>query len=702
MDTNKTKPTEQQTMTVKWKFPEYRKAVVKKCVEGVIKQSGLPLARLNGLVQFLERFEAKVNAAAKNEVEYLKSLSEKVKEISSQLKTAESKPRPSNSTGSVEVCSAQEAGKSANTEWKEQVYQRVQRMNSAYFPTVNTIYQQMNRKLQQLESSPQEPNTVERMRFNMKLLEQILAILRVNKWQITTEFKENLDKAEKFIQSKFFSKNVSSHHQGQQRSADVQSRQQSGPSHSSISPLMILEMKPSPQALGSQNYHPMKDVSQQNKMCLQEKQAAKQYGGSQQSGPSHSSISPVKTLEMRPSPQALGTQNYHMMKDVSQQNKMCLQEKQVTIKYRNLQQDVNQLSIIKGAGNTVQQQTQGTQKATEAFSVSVNSQGISASPLIENCNNLKEISRKPTLTSDEPSAAMQYFLKVLTSISPEALSASLGEIREVVYLNDAIPSPELMHGPPEMVQQQMQPCLISQTGINLASDIEPCSQARYITCNDFVPTGRKRSCSMNSMTAFDTSSTCASSCDSNQLTDTEKPDLTLVTSKHPRIVEKCSLLEEIKEINNLLIDSEIVIGEKDSIQSAAGGAAEDGEGLVIKFLFNAVTFNQNLISHLSADKKSIIKPLWLLVPASYPFCPPVVLDKMPLEVSDGMEDLSTIAKSKLRQFLQCLNQPWSLGDIAMLWERCAREAILEYAKCIGGGTFSSIYGGWNMCQNYDA
>lgn len=182
----------------------------------------------------------------------------------------------------------------------------------------------------------------------MKLLEQILAILRVNKWQITTEFKENLDKAEKFIQSKFFSKNVSSHHQGQQRSADVQSRQQSGPSQSSISPLMILEMKPSPQALGSQNYHPMKDVSQQNKMCLQEKQAAKQYGGSQQSGPSHSSISPVKTLEMRPSPQALGTQNYHMMKDVSQQNKMCLQEKQVTIKYRNLQQDVNQLSIIKG------------------------------------------------------------------------------------------------------------------------------------------------------------------------------------------------------------------------------------------------------------------------------------------------------------------------------------------------------------------
>lgn len=67
--------------------------------------------------------------------------------------------------------------------------------------------------------------------------------------------------------------------------------------------------------------------------------------------------------------------------------------------------------------------------------------------------------------------------------------------------------------------------------------------------------------------------------------------------------ENCSLLEEIKEINNLLIDSEVVISEKDIIQSEAGGVAEHGEGLVIEFLFNAVTVNQDLVSHLSADKK---------------------------------------------------------------------------------------------------
>nr|KYP32685.1 hypothetical protein KK1_046564 [Cajanus cajan] len=161
--------------------------------------------------------------------------------------------------------------------------------------------------------------------------------------------------------------------------------------------------------------------------------------------------------------------------------------------------------------------------------------------------------------------------------------------------------------------------------------------------------------------------------------------------------ENCSLLQEIRDINNLLIDSEIVIGEKDSILSAAGGAAEHGEGLVIKFVFNAVTVNQNL--HLSSDKKSIIKPLWLLVPTSYPFSPPVILEMLS-EVSEGLGDLSTIAKSNLIYSLQHLNQPRTLMNIATSWERCAREAILEYAQARGGGTFSSIYGGWEMCEKY--
>ncbi|XP_020208186.2 mediator of RNA polymerase II transcription subunit 15a [Cajanus cajan] len=640
MDANKMKPTEQQRNleTTRWKTPEYRKQIVKDCMNLIIKKSQWKdESLLSGLFQHLERYEAKLNATAKTQVEYFNWLTGKIEAICSQLKTPESEPIISNSTGPGGISSAQEAGKSENIEWKEQVYEKVQRIKSTYLPKLTAVYQIMNKKLETLMSSPRAPNPfiLENTRTNKKNLECIFDLLRVSKSQITIEFKKKLDQAEKIILFNFPPKNVSSHHQGQPHSSDVQSRQQFGPSHPSISQMELLGAQTSSHALGTQNYHIMKDDSQQNKIRLQEQQAAKQYS--------------------------------------------------------NSQQDVNQLVIKKGPGNAVQQQTQQcAQKATE---VGVNTRGIPASNMRENYNNHEEFSHKPTINSDEPSAAMQSFLKVLTSISPEALKNSVGDIKELVYLNDQIPTSEFISGPPTMVQQ-LKPRLVPQ------SDIHSFSQARYMTCNDFAPVGRKRSHSMNEMTAFETSRICASSCDSfNQLTDAEKPDMTSVASKikKPEIVENCSLLQEIRDINNLLIDSEIVIGEKDSILSAAGGAAEHGEGLVIKFVFNAVTVNQNL--HLSSDKKSIIKPLWLLVPTSYPFSPPVILEMLS-EVSEGLGDLSTIAKSNLIYSLQHLNQPRTLMNIATSWERCAREAILEYAQARGGGTFSSIYGGWEMCEKY--
>jgi len=52
-----------------------------------------------------------------------------------------------------------------------------------------------------------------------------------------------------------------------------------------------------------------------------------------------------------------------------------------------------------------------------------------------------------------------------------------------------------------------------------------------------------------------------------------------------------------------LVDSEIVIAENDSFHKAPGVAAEDSEGLVIEFVFNAVSINENLVSHISSDKK---------------------------------------------------------------------------------------------------
>lgn len=68
--------------------------------------------------------------------------------------------------------------------------------------------------------------------------------------------------------------------------------------------------------------------------------------------------------------------------------------------------------------------------------------------------------------------------------------------------------------------------------------------------------------------------------------------------------------------------------------------------------------------------------------------------------SGEVRDVSGRARAKLRMCVQRLNEPWSLKDMAKSWDRCAREAILDYAHSLGGGTFSSsTFGGagWENC-----
>jgi len=69
--------------------------------------------------------------------------------------------------------------------------------------------------------------------------------------------------------------------------------------------------------------------------------------------------------------------------------------------------------------------------------------------------------------------------------------------------------------------------------------------------------------------------------------------------------------------------------------------------------------------------------------------------------TEDPKDLSAIAKSKLTCSLRCLDHTLSLEDIAMSWERCARETVIECAKAFGGGTFNSKYGEWENYQNKD-
>ncbi|CAK8561175.1 unnamed protein product [Lathyrus sativus] len=383
----------------------------------------------------------------------------------------------------------------------------------------------------------------------------------------------------------------------------------------------------------------------------------------------------------------------------SQPNNMVSQDHRVNLPIGSSQHDIiNQSSIVKGQSNAVKQQTNiafqefgvnnNTPRisATEAFGTRTNTKRIL--PLINESNAVKQHTNialqelgvnnnAPRILATEAfgartntdrilplikesndqnqgfhntevqSHAMQKLIRALTSISPEALSAAVGEIEEVVHLNDE---------KPEMVDEQGLPIFLTPGGWKIP--------------RSFVST------------TCDTSSMRESF---NQFTYTAESN------------ENQNLLAEIKDINNRLFDCEVVIAEKESAKSAVGIATDQSEGLLVKILYNAVTINQNLVSHFIADKKSLIEPLRLLIPSSYPSRSLVILDELPLEVSDDLNALSVRAKEKLRFNLGKMNEPLLIKDIARVWERCAREAILDYVHANGGGTFTSIQGGWEAC-----
>lgn len=120
-----------------------------------------------------------------------------------------------------------------------------------------------------------------------------------------------------------------------------------------------------------------------------------------------------------------------------------------------------------------------------------------------------------------------------------------------------------------------------------------------------------------------------------------------------------TLIEEIRAINQRLIDTVVDISDEDVDPSAAAAAAEGGEGTIVKCSFSAVALSPNLKSQyasaqmvssptLSSDLllkcstllftspfmllQSPIQPLRLLVPTNYPKCSPILLDKFPVEV----------------------------------------------------------------------
>ncbi|KAB2028867.1 hypothetical protein ES319_D05G125200v1 [Gossypium barbadense] len=346
-------------------------------------------------------------------------------------------------------------------------------------------------------------------------------------------------------------------------------------------------------------------------------------------------------------------------------------------------------SSLSNAANIGHQQGTGVQAGSQ--SLAIGTPGISASPLLAeftdgtHANVLTTVSSKSNIT-EQP---LERLMKAVKSMSPTALCASVSDIGSVVSMTDRIAGSAPGNGSRAAVGED----LVAMTKCRL--------QARNFITQDGM-SGTKKMRRHTSAMPLNVVSSVGSINDSfKQLTGSETSDLESTatsTVKKPRIEANHALLEEIREINQQLIDTVVDISDEDVDPGTVATAAEGGEGTVVKCSFNAVALSSNLKSQYMSAQMSPIQPLRLLVPTNYPNCSPVLLDKFPVEVSKEYEDLSVKAKSKFSILLRTLSQPMSLGEIAGTWDVCARAIISEHAQQSGGGSFSSKYGTWENCS----
>ncbi|XP_047321626.1 mediator of RNA polymerase II transcription subunit 15a [Impatiens glandulifera] len=318
----------------------------------------------------------------------------------------------------------------------------------------------------------------------------------------------------------------------------------------------------------------------------------------------------------------------------------------------------------------------GHPTALSSQSLAIGTPGISASPLLESTspenhvNPFAVASGKSSITE----LPMDRLLRVVKSMSPSALSDSVRDIGSIVGMFDRIAGSAPGNGSRAAV------------GEDLAAMTKCRLQARNFAMQDGA-NGMRR------MKRYTTA---------NFVTGSENSDAeSTATSgvKWPRLAANHSLLEEIRKINERLIETVVDISDDEEVDpiASAAAAAEGGEGTIVKCSYAAVALSPTFKAHYASAKMSQIQPLRLLVPNNYPNCSPIFMDKFPTEPSKESEDLSAKTKSRFSISLRTLSQPMSLGEIAKMWDVCARAVILEYAQQNGGGSFSSKYGSWDNC-----
>ncbi|XP_057733213.1 mediator of RNA polymerase II transcription subunit 15a-like [Arachis stenosperma] len=353
------------------------------------------------------------------------------------------------------------------------------------------------------------------------------------------------------------------------------------------------------------------------------------------------------------------------------------------------EKQVSGVSSVSNAASVGQQQAGAVGALTQ--SLAIGTPGISASPLLAEFSGLDGAqgnAAAPSGKSTVTEQPIERLTRLVKSMSSKALSAAVSDIASIVSMNDRIAGSAPGNGSRSSVGED----LVSMTNFHL--------QGRNLLTQD-GPNGTKKMKRDTSAKPLNIVSSDGGLNDSTKhLSDSEASDMDSTatsSAKRPKIEVNHALMEEIREINNQLVDTVVNLTNED-INSTV--AAEAAEGTLVKCSYTAMALSASLKSQY-ASAQSPVQPLRLFVPANYPSVPPIFLDKFPGECSKDDDDLSAKTKSRFSLCLR-LTQPMSLREIARTWGDCARAVISEQAQKAGvGGTFSSNYGGWEDCLTFD-
>ncbi|XP_022036918.1 mediator of RNA polymerase II transcription subunit 15a isoform X1 [Helianthus annuus] len=585
--------------------------------------------------------------------------------------------------------STAQTGNPNSGDCQEEVYQKVKAMKDQYFQGLADLYPKILGRLQQHDSLPQQPNgdQAEKLKKFKHMLERCMKFLQLPKNNISPSHKEKLGALEReivYLTSSQMRKpgptlqqRMNSLHQSQMQPHENQ-MQSVNLQHNSLATL----------------HHNSASTAQQNMMSmLQQQQPSSNMLPHQQLKQLHSrqmqqQLMHKQQLHFHPQTKHSMKLNVNQINDsnelkIKQQTEMKSESlKQLKLDQKNVfnsvttsstpLQPANSPFFVSSPSTPSTSNLPGdTDKINSSVSLLANdgnicTPGISASPLLAECTNPDAngafVHSGKLTTIEQP---LERLLKVVKSISPESLSASVRDIDSVVSMIDSIAGTAPGNG--------------SRTAVG--EDLVAMTKA--------TTTGkRKMKRFMNNPMFINVVSSASSF---NHLENSELESTATSTIKRPRVEMKHPLLEEIREINEGLIDTVVDISQENA-------DPEVGKGTIVKCSYSAVALCPNLKSQYASMQMSPIQPLRLLVPANYPNCSPILLDEFPVEVSkEYEEDLSIKAKWRFNSCVRKLSDPMSLEMMARTWDVCARAVILECVQQTGGGTFTSKYGAWEDC-----